>query len=133
MIGKNIAITVATLAMMSQATVAIAAGRPTAAGFTAAGRAASTTPSVSTSLSDAASLTGTATGLASNRAALGMPIAASAPCAPSDGIRIACLPAAGSSEFAKGGSGIFVLLAAIAAIGLGIAAAASGNGSPNSP
>ncbi len=101
MIGKTITITVAAFAMMSQASIA----------------AASPADPV---------------GLASNRAALGMPIGTAAgadaePCIPTEGVRIACTSNSGSSALAGGRTGVFVLLGAIAAIGLGVAAAAGGS------
>lgn len=105
MIGKTFTITIAAFAMMSQASMAVAAPQGPV-------------------------------GLASNQAALGIPVTAVTAvdtCVPTDGVRIACAADTGSSAFAGRGSSIFVLLAAIAAIGLGIAAAASGSSSPTSP
>ena len=102
MIGKTLTITIAAFAMMTQASMAVAAA-----------------PSP--------------VGLASNQAALGMPVTAIETCVPTDGVRIACAAGAGSSALAGRRAGIIVLLAAIAAIGLGIAAAAGGHSSPTSP
>lgn len=110
MIGKTIAITVAALAMMSQASVAVAATRVP----------------VRTVAQDPV-------GVASNRAALGLPIAAAAPCTPTEGVRVACATPGNSSALAGGGGSLFILLAAIAAIGLGVAAAASQSSAANSP
>lgn len=110
MIGNRIAITVAAFAMMSQASVAAAASQ-----------------------APARSIAQDPVGVASNRAALGLPIETAARCTPTDGVRVACSASSESSTFAGGGGSIFILLAAIAAIGLGIAAAASQSSAANSP
>ncbi len=110
MIGKTMAITVAAFAMMSQASVAAAANQAPA-------RTVAQDPD----------------GVASNRAALGLPITTATPCTPTDGVRVACATPSGSSALAGGSGSIFILLAVIAAIGLGVAAAASQSSAANSP
>ncbi len=125
MIGKTIAVTVATLAMMSQASVAVAANG--AAGRSAAGQ-------VATSGAPHRSVAASPVGVASNRAALGLPIAATpVPCTLTDGVRVACATSSESSALAGTSGSIFILLGAIAAIGLGVAAAASQSSAANSP
>lgn len=69
-------------------------------------------------------------GISSNRAALGLPVAAVDTCTTVAG-RASCAPA-NSSQLA-GGVSIVVLLLALAAIGAGIYIAADEDTSPNSP
>ncbi|GEM_PF-4418927 len=72
-------------------------------------------------------------GIVSNRAALGLPVGTVASaCVPTSEARISCAASADSSELRSKSGSIVVALAAVAAVGAGIAIAAKGDGSRSS-
>lgn len=115
-------------------TIVIGAAMMLQAGLASAGPVAARTPSAAPFSNGAPSTAAPAAGMASNRAALGLPVqAASTPCAPSPStVRIGCAIGEEGSQAVRA-SGLIVLLAAVAAIGLGIAAVKNADTKPNSP